>query len=82
MNDIERRLIVVVAEHFGVNENLIDSETRFVEDLGLDTDDVNIVYDLVMDVEDEFDIDVEDEDIKDLLTIKAAADYIEERIDD
>ncbi len=82
MNDIEKRLIMVVAEHFGIDEDSIDSETRFVEDLGLDTDDSNSVYNLVLDVEDEFDVTIEDEDLEELLTIKAAADYIEERIED
>lgn len=78
MSDIEKRLIRVVAEHLGRDKTSINSATRFVEDLGIDDGNV---YGLLLEVEDEFDLDIPDEDLGELITIKAAADYIEERID-
>ena len=65
----------IVAEQLGVDEGDITLETSFEE---LDADSLDIV-ELIMALEDEFDIEIPDEDAEKLTTISAAVDYIKER---
>ena len=65
----------IVAEQLGVDEGDITLETSFEE---LDADSLDIV-ELIMALEDEFDIEIPDEDAEKLTTISTAVDYIKER---
>lgn len=65
----------ILAEQFDVEEDSINSETKLVEDLGADSLDV---VDLLMSMEDEFEIEVPDEDIENMKTVNDLVQYIEE----
>ncbi len=65
----------ILAEQFDVEEDSINGETKLVEDLGADSLDV---VDLLMSMEDEFEIEVPDEDIENIKTVNDLVQYIEE----
>ena len=62
-----------IAELVAVKESLVTPATRFVEDLGCDSLDI---VELVMEGDELFGISIKDEDVKDLVTVQKATDYI------
>jgi acyl carrier protein len=64
----------VVVEQLDCNADEIKEESRFIEDLGADSLDV---VELVMALEEEFDIEIPDEDAEGILTVGDAIKYIE-----
>lgn len=74
MSDIKARVIKVVAEQLGVDESQITPEKSFVADLGADSLDT---VELVMALEDEFGMEIPDEDAEGISTVQAALDYAE-----
>ena len=64
----------ILAEQFDVEEDKITAETDLQEDLGADSLDV---VDLLMSIEDEFDVEVPDEEIENIKTVGAFVSYIE-----
>ncbi len=64
----------ILSEQFDVEEDTLNLETKLVEDLGADSLDV---VDLLMSIEDEFNIEVADEDILTIKTIGDLVTYIE-----
>ena len=73
MENIEQRVKKIVAEQLGVNEAEIKNESSFVDDLGADSLDT---VELVMALEEEFDIEISDEDAEKIQTVQDAIDYI------
>lgn len=65
-----------LAEQFEVPEDSITADTNIIDDLGADSLDV---VELIMSVEDEFGIQIPDEDAADLTTVGKIADYIESK---
>lgn len=65
---------MILAEQLEVEEDTITAETDIQDDLGADSLDV---VDLIMSLEDEFEIEVPDEDIESLRTVGALVSYIE-----
>ncbi len=65
----------VIANTLGIDEGAIKDESNFVEDLGADS--LNIV-ELVMEVEQEFDMEIPDEDAEGLNTVGDLRKYIED----
>ncbi|MCL1886639.1 acyl carrier protein [Oxalobacter vibrioformis] len=72
MSDIEQRVKKIVAEQLGVAEDEIKLESSFVDDLGADSLDT---VELVMALEDEFEIEIPDEQAEKITTVKQAVDY-------
>ena len=72
MFDIEQRVKKIVAEQLGVEEDKIKNESAFVEDLGADSLDT---VELVMALEDEFDIEIPDEQAEKIKTVQQAIDF-------
>ena len=68
------RVVQVVADKLDVEADQIPPEARFVEDLNADSLDQ---VELIMALEDEYDITIPDEDAQKILTITDAVSYIE-----
>ncbi|WP_333804595.1 acyl carrier protein [Sulfurospirillum sp.] len=64
----------VVVEQLNVNPDEVKEDSKFVEDLGADSLDV---VELVMALEEKFDIEIPDTDAEKIVTVKNAMDYIE-----
>ncbi|SJZ54924.1 acyl carrier protein [Selenihalanaerobacter shriftii] len=64
----------IVVEELAVDPDEVTEEASFIDDLGADSLDI---VDLVMAFEEEFDIEIPDEDAEDIATVTNAVDYIE-----
>jgi len=69
------RLKGIVTEQLGVDEEEITPEASFVDDLNADSLDL---VELIMSLEEEFGLEISDEDAEKILTVGDAANYIEE----
>ena len=72
------KLKKIIAEVLNVDPDEITMETTFQDDLGADSLDV---YQIIMGIEEEFDIEIPDEDIEKIHTVGELAHYLEEHID-
>ena len=79
MDNIEQRVKKIIAEQLGVNEAEIKNESSFVDDLGADSLDT---VELVMALEEEFHLEISDEDAEKITTVGDAVKYIEEHLKD
>jgi acyl carrier protein len=70
------RVKKVVVEQLDVSEDEVTSQASFVEDLGADSLDV---VELVMGLEEEFDIEIPDEDAEKIATVQDAISYIDSK---
>ncbi|HEU4751554.1 MAG TPA: acyl carrier protein [Armatimonadota bacterium] len=70
------RVKKVVVEQLDVNADEVTPQASFVEDLGADSLDQ---VELVMAFEEEFDIEIPDEDAEKISTVQAAVDYIDQK---
>lgn len=66
----------IIVDQLGVEEEEVSLESSFIEDLGADSLDI---VELIMALEEEFEIEVPDEDAEKLLTVESAVKYISER---
>lgn len=73
---VDERVRKIIAEQLGVEEEDVTMEASFVEDLGADSLDT---VELVMAFEEEFGIEIPDEDAEKILTVQSAIDYIKEK---
>ncbi|KUK32030.1 MAG: Acyl carrier protein [Thermoanaerobacterales bacterium 50_218] len=71
---IFEKVKAIIAEQLGVDEDEVTPETSFEE---LNADSLDIV-ELIMAIEEEFDIEIPDEDAEKILTVGAAVEYIKE----
>ena len=76
MATVFERVRAIVVEQLGVEEDEVTPEASFVEDLGADSLDT---VELVMALEEEFGIEIPDEDAEKILTVGKALDYIKEK---
>jgi acyl carrier protein len=73
MSSIDERVKKIVVEQLGVKEEEVNTGSAFVEDLGADSLDT---VELVMALEEEFDIEIPDEDAEKITTVQQAVDYV------
>ncbi|MCA9248107.1 MAG: acyl carrier protein [Planctomycetales bacterium] len=73
MPSIEERVVDIVAEQLGVDKEKITTETSFVNDLGADSLDT---VELVMELEEEFDITIPDDAAEKIQTVGEAVEFI------
>ncbi|HET8731972.1 MAG: acpP [Moraxellaceae bacterium] len=73
MSTIEERVKKIVAEQLGVKLEDVTSEASFVDDLGADSLDT---VELVMALEEEFELEIPDEEAEKISTVQNAIDYI------
>ena len=74
MATVDERVKKIIAEQLGVEEDEVTSEASFVEDLGADSLDT---VELVMELEEEFDIQIPDDQAEKIKTVGEVIDYIE-----
>jgi len=79
MASIQAKVYEIIERKLSVNPEQITPEASFLDDLGADSLDT---VELVMDLEDEFNLTIPDEDQERLRTVQDAIDYLEERLAD
>jgi acyl carrier protein len=72
-NDVFEKLKVIVVDKLSVSESEVSEDAAFFEDLGADSLDI---VDLVMGIEEEFDIQIPDEHVERIATVRHAIEYI------
>ncbi|HSR69722.1 MAG TPA: acyl carrier protein [Acidobacteriota bacterium] len=75
MASVEDKVKEIIVEQLGVSDGDVKPEASFVDDLGADSLDT---VELVMKFEEDFDIEIPDEDAEKIQTVKDAVDYIKE----
>ena len=70
---VEERVVKIVCEQLGVGEDEVNTGSSFVDDLGADSLDT---VELVMALEEEFDLEIADEEAEKISTVQEAIDYI------
>ena len=76
--ELKEKVISIIKDQMS-NPNLdIEDDMLFIDDLGFDSLDT---VQLVMDLEEEFDISIPDEDAEELLKVGQAIEYIKEQVD-
>jgi acyl carrier protein len=71
--EIEAKIIKIVSDQLNVDEGEINPDSSFVDDLGADSLDT---VELVMAFEEEFSVEIPDEDAEGILSVQNAIDYI------
>ena len=76
MSEVADKVNKIIVEQLGVNPADITPEASFIEDLGADSLDLT---ELIMAMEEEFDIEIADDDAQKILKVQDAIDYIESK---
>ena len=75
--DILSKVKEIIVNELSVDEAQITTEARFIEDLGADSLDT---VELIMKFEEEFDIEIPDEDAENLTTVGKAIEYLQSKL--
>ena len=67
----------IIIEQLGVTENAVTMEASFIDDLGADSLDI---VELIMALEEEFDIEIPDEDAEKVVTVTDVVEYIKDNV--
>ena len=70
---VEEKVRGIVAKQLGLGEDEVNNESSFIDDLGADSLDT---VELVMSLEEEFDIEISDDEAENILTVQAAIDHV------
>nr|WP_245612709.1 acyl carrier protein [Kosmotoga pacifica] len=73
MSNMEEKVISIIAEQLGLDPSEVSLDSNFTEDLGADSLDL---VDLIMKLEDEFNVKIEDEVAAQLKTVRDAIEFI------
>ena len=74
---VESRVREIICEQLGVSEDEVQAEASFIEDIGADSLDI---VELVMALEEEFDVNVEEEELEGVTTIQGAFSLVESKL--
>ncbi|MDO5562379.1 MAG: acyl carrier protein [Synergistaceae bacterium] len=77
MEEVQAKLKEIVMDRLNAEEEQIKPEASFVEDLGADSLDI---VELIMGIEEEFDIEIPDEDAEKLTTVGEALNYVKTKL--
>ncbi len=72
-SEIQSKVIAIIVEQLGIEESDIKEESNFIDDLGADSLDT---VELVMAFEEEFDLEIPDEEAEKITTVKEAIDHV------
>ncbi len=75
-NSVETKIREIIAEQLGLREEEFKNEANFLEDLGADSLDI---VELIMAMEEEFELEIPDEDAEKILTVQDAIDYVADK---
>lgn len=78
MDDVFEKVKAITAEQLDVEEDAVTMDAAFIEDLEADSLDI---VELIMELEEEYDIEIPDEDAERISTVGEAVEYIKERIE-
>ncbi len=71
------KVISILKSVIDIDENKVSPDSKLIADLGLNSFDI---INIIVAFEDEFDIEVPEKDIRKLVTLKDAADYLEKKV--
>ncbi|MFH1810743.1 MAG: acyl carrier protein [Pseudomonadota bacterium] len=74
-NNLEARVKSIIADQLGVAEDEIRTDSKFIDDLGADSLDI---VELVMAMEEEFQMEIPDEEAENIRTVQDALSYIKD----
>ena len=74
---VEKRVIEIIVEQLGVSEEEVIMEASFIDDLGADSLDL---VELIMAMEEEFSLEISDEDAEKIQTVQDVVNYISEHV--
>ena len=74
MSEVLDKVVNIVCEQLSVDKNDVNPESSFVEDLGADS---LVTVELVMALEEEFEIEIPDDQAEEITTIQTAVEWIE-----
>jgi len=75
--DVYEKMKEIIVHKLGVDESKINKDAKFVDDLGADSLDT---VELIMDFEEDFGVEIPDDDAEQLTTVQIALDYIESKL--
>jgi len=78
-DEIIKKVKEITSEQLGVDESQITPEAKFIDDLGADSLDT---VELVMALEEEFNIEISDEEAEKLITVQKVVDYLEDHVEE
>ncbi|HPZ81394.1 MAG TPA: acyl carrier protein [Candidatus Atribacteria bacterium] len=76
--DVFSKVKEIVVDQLGVDEDDVSLDASFIDDLGADSLDI---VELIMAFEEEFDIEIPDDDAERITTVGEAVEYIESRVE-
>lgn len=76
--DVDARMGALIVEQLGVSKEEVSAQASFIDDLGADSLDI---VELVMSMEEEFDVEIPDDDVDKMKTIGDAVSYLKGRIE-
>ncbi|MBF0492829.1 MAG: acyl carrier protein [Deltaproteobacteria bacterium] len=74
---VENKIIRIISEQLGISEDEIQGDSNFVEDLGADSLDI---VELIMAMEEEFEMEIPDEEAEKLLMVQDVVEYVKKRV--
>ncbi|MBT3225400.1 MAG: acyl carrier protein [Deltaproteobacteria bacterium] len=76
-SEVEKKVTAIIVEQLGIEESEVKTESSFIDDLGADSLDT---VELVMAFEEEFDLEIPDEEAEKITTVGSAIDHIVEAV--
>ncbi|MBN1881570.1 MAG: acyl carrier protein [Deltaproteobacteria bacterium] len=77
MASVEERVKEIIAEQLGLEKDDIQLDASFIDDLGADSLDI---VEMIMTIEDEYDVEISDDDAEKISTVQDAINYIKEKM--
>lgn len=77
--EISKKVMKIVCDHFGADSDEITETTSFVNDLNADSLDA---VEIVMEIEDEFNITIKDDEMNDFFTVRSLLNFLEKSLNE